>query len=78
MDRFQDMPPKTRRLVKVGTYSATPVIILGIVSAMFIDYRLVGLAIVSIAIAVFLPLGIAASREKHELARQQRDQERDP
>jgi uncharacterized protein YneF (UPF0154 family) len=78
VDRFQDMPPKMRRFVRVGSYSATPVIVVGLILGTFIDFRLILLAIVLVAIAVLVPLGIAAKREQTELSDQPRDQQEKP
>lgn len=77
-DRFQNMPPKTRRLARVGTYSATPIVIIGIVLSMFVDFRVVGLGVLLVAIAVLVPLGIAANREKHQLSSQKGDHQEEP
>ena len=72
------MPPKTRRFVRVGSYSATPVILLGVVLSMFIDFRFVLLAVVLVAIAVLVPLGVAAKREQREQSDRPRDQQEKP
>lgn len=77
-DRFQNMPPKTRRLVRVGTYAATPIVLIGIVLSMFFDFRVVGLGVLLVAIAVLVPLGIAANREKNQLSSQRSDHQEEP
>jgi hypothetical protein len=78
VDRFQNMPPKMRRFVRVGSYAATPVVVVGLILSRFIDFRLILLAIVLVAIAVLVPLGIAAKREQKELSDQPRDQQEQP
>jgi hypothetical protein len=77
-DRFQNMPPKMRRLARVGTYSSTPVVIIGIVLSMFFDFRFIALGVVLVAIVVFVPLGIAANTEKQQLSSQKADHQEKP
>jgi hypothetical protein len=45
---------------------------------MFVDFRVVGLGILLVAIAVLVPLGIAANREKHQLSSQKGDHQEEP
>lgn len=78
VDRFQNMPPKMRRLVRVGTYSATPIVIIGLVLSMFFDFRFIALGVLLVAIVVLVPLGIAANREKHQLSSQKGDHQEKP
>ncbi|WP_458778620.1 hypothetical protein [Arthrobacter sp. D3-16] len=77
-DRFQDMPPKMRRFLRVTTYLATPIMVIGVVLGTFVDFRLIVIGVALVAIAVFVPLGIAANREKNELAKRQGNQEDTP
>jgi hypothetical protein len=66
-DNYSGIPPKMKRLLKVTSIAATPVIIGALVLRSFLDLWTVILIVAAFAALLFIPLGLAAAQEKREL-----------
>ncbi len=73
-DRYAGMGPKTKRFVKASVILPTPVIVGGILLSNYLGFWPVLLIVMTIAAAVFVPLGFAARREGREIAEPESEQ----
>ncbi|ABK01855.1 hypothetical protein Arth_0455 [Arthrobacter sp. FB24] len=66
-DRYAGIPPKMKRLLKVTSIAATPVVIGALILRSFLDLWIVTLIVAAVAALLFIPLGLAAAQERREL-----------
>ena len=62
-----------KRLIRVTSIAATPVVVVALVLRNFLDQWIVILIVAAIAALLFIPLGLAAAKEKRELRRSSDD-----
>lgn len=56
-----------KRLLKVTSIAATPVVIGALILRSFLDLWIVTLIVAAVAALLFIPLGLAAAQERREL-----------